>query len=285
MNRLWVVGMSGPGSLDDLREMWEPIKHAFSGLIWVLHDSLRSEEARYLESAKGEGKIVHAAYCRRHDFSRNIGLYCGPMAEGEWACDVDVLERIAPVFANSFRDLTGQLAVRGYTAAVYFGKHFMFQFHESLRYQGNPHESLVRDDGQLRGIELSQFYPDERQVRYGVRAEKRPDKYHFVSHYAKYMLFPWGANHALLGLEHRGDVRTLFPQREALRLEFLAEMKTRGFPRTLDGLRTMLSAPLDDTLKSFLNREKVWQDYYRYEILSDKTVRDEHDWTSMQVLA
>lgn len=281
MSRVFLCGMSGPESLEDLRELIEPIKQYFDGIVWVLHDSIGSEEERYLNGIKGAGRIIPFIYCKRHDFSRNVGLYCGGFENGDFGIDCDQMERISPMFASNLKMLIQSLSSKGFNCASYFGKHFIFQYHESLRYQGNPHEGMVRDDHGLRNIELSQFFPNETDVRYGVRNIKRPDKFHFVAHYAKYFLFPWGSNHALLGLEHRGNVAELFPKREELRLNFLEEMRKRGFPRTLDGLKDMLSQTLDDTLKIYLNVEKVWQDYYRYEILRDKTTVDEHDWTSM----
>lgn len=283
--RIWLCGMSGPGSANNLRELIDPIKSYFTGVVWTLHDARESPETTYLESVKGAGKVIHYYYHRRHEQSRNQYLWCGPIEQGDWVVSADDLERINPEFAQKLPDLIGELERYEINAAFLFGKHFMFQYHESLRYQGSPHESPVRDDGGLRPIDLQSHFPDEKQVRYGVRHLKRLDHYHFVGHYAKYFLFPWGSNHALLGLENRGDIRTLFPKREALRLEFLAEMRARGFPRTLEGLKAMLSGPLDDRLKWFLNNEKVWQDYYRYEVLGDKTVRDEHLWTSMIEIA
>jgi hypothetical protein len=38
----------------------------------------------------------------------------------------------------------------------------------------------------------------------------------------------------------------------------------------------MLSGPLDDAIKHYLNKEKTWNDYYRYYILKDETVVDTH---------
>lgn len=282
----YLVGMSGPGSLQDLLELIEPIDVYFDGVIWVLHDGRDSPEEAYLNSVKGCGAVIHATYCRRHDFSRQHYLYCGPMQEGDWAMDVDVLERIAPAFAVSFRSFTHQLTARGFNAAHYYGKHFIFQHHESLRYQGNPHEGLTRDDGQLRGIELSQFYPDEKQVRYGVRAEKRPDSFHWVGHYFGYYLFPWSSNHCLLGNADRGDEVKIYRERETMRLAFLAELRKRDVKRTKDAIIAHWKAvPLDEVMRRFVETEKILNDAYRYFVLSDLTVVDEHQWTSLKPIS
>lgn len=279
--KVWLIGMSGPDSLANLREMIDPIKEAFAGVVWVLHDAVNSEETQFLESVKGKGKVIYYYYSGRHDVSRNQALWCGPIQEGDWCVDCDDKERIAPSFAHGILlPLIKELEAQNINAAFYYGKHFMFKYHGSLRYQGSPHEGITRDDGQLRAIDLKEWYPKEETVRYGVRNQQR-DPFHFVGHYAKYMLMPWGSNHALLGLEERGKPAELFHPREKLRLEFLGEMTKRGFPRTLAGLKDMLSQPLDSTLRHYINHEKVWNDFYRYEVLGDKTVVDEHKWTSM----
>lgn len=278
----YLVGMSGPGSLEDLRELIEPVREHFDGVVWVLHDGRDSTEEAYLESVKGAGRVIPAIYARRHDVSRNLGLWCGPMQEGDWAMDVDVLERIAPAFAASFRSLTGQLAARGLNAAHYYGKHFIFQHHESLRYQGNPHEGLTRDDGQLRGIELSQFYPDEKKVRYGVRNEKR-DALHWLWHYGKYYIStPWGGNHCLLGNSDRGDEIAIYREREKTRLEFRAYLRSKGVPLTVEAFRDYLLAnPQDPEIIRLCNLDKITNDLYRHIVLKDPTINDNHHWRDL----
>jgi hypothetical protein len=61
-----------------------------------------------------------------------------------------------------------------------------------------------------------------------------------------------------------------------MRLDFRNLARSRGFELTLDGLNKMLSGPLDDAIKHYLNKEKTWNDYYRYYILKDETVVDTH---------
>jgi hypothetical protein len=152
----------------------------------------------------------------------------------------------------------------------------LFQFHESMQYVGSPHESFQRLDGQGRVAELSQMWPDESMVRMNVRPQKRASD-HWVSHFAKYMLLPWGSNHSLLGLHINGDVNKLYPIRETKRLAFRAEMRRRGYPLTIDGLRQMFSGPIDATLRDMINSDKVWSDWYWYYIKGRKDVVCGHD--------
>lgn len=279
--KLWFTFMAGPNSLEDLHELWDPIKEHFTGLCAVYHGGRDDLEAQYLEANKGEGIIIYLPYVGRHDQSRNVALHCGKIEDGDWVMQCDTLERIPKSFIETWV-LKGLMQTKS-NMILYYGKPLLFQYHESLQYVGTPHEGLRRQDGQALPIPLEQALPNESVVRLNVRPQKR-EPFHWVSHYARYMMMPWGSNHGLLGLSDRGDPAKLFSEREQRRLAFLTEMKRRGYPRTLDGLKRMLSQPLDGTLKDFLNNEKVWQDYYRYHVQGDKTVIDEHKWTSMKVI-
>lgn len=281
MSRLYLVFMCGPGSLDNLKALIEPVRGAFDGVVAVLHDARGSEEDAYLESVKGCGKVVHYYYSRRHDASRNQYLYCGPIEDGDWCCQIDDKERLNPQFAARLRTQIAALKAAGANAAWYYGKPLLFEYHESLQYAGNPHEGLRRLDGQMRGVELSAQYPTETDIRYSVRHLTRTDPYHWVDHYAKYLMYPM-SNHGLLGLADRGDVNTLWPIRERNRLAFIDEMKRRGHPRTLDGLNALFASPIDDRLRGLINLDKVWIDYYRYHVLGDRDLIDEHLWTSLR---
>lgn len=278
MKRMWLVGMSGPHSLDNLKELIEPVCQFFDGIVWTLHDSRVSPEEVYLESVKGQGRIIHWYYCQRHFASRNNYLWCGPIQDGDWCCQIDDLERLNKEFATGLRDFVKLLQVNGYNLASFHQKPFLFEYHESLEYVGTPHESLVRHDGKGRWVELKDMYPNEADVRLNVRPQKRdiPFPYAWVSHYAKYMLGPWGSNAALLGLDTYGNPATLFSPREARRLAFRAEMLKRDFTLTLEGLRLMLSGPIDQTLKDLINGDKVWADFYQHEILGNKAVVHSH---------
>ncbi len=280
--KLWLTLMAGKDSLVDLKELWEPIKGYFDGLVATYHGDLSDSEVIYLENERKEGKIIYLPYSGRHDFSRNAYLYCGPIEEGSWCLVSDCLERPSPSFCANLHSFIVNLQSRNINAVYYYGKPLMFEFHESLMYQGTPHEGLIRQDGQMRAIELNSVYPNEADVRLNVRPMKRVE-YEWVSHYARYYIStPWGSNAVLLGLEKQGDPSELFPKREAQRLAFRQEMKRRGFPLTLEGLRAMFIRPLDETLKCFVNGEKILNDYFRYEILGDRTVVHSHELKDMK---
>ncbi len=284
MSRLFFVAMAGPGSAADLKELIDPIKDTFDGFVIVLHDACGGPEDQYLESIKKAGAVIHLPFARRHSFSRNHYLWCGPIEDGDWIVQTDTLERLNPEFAGRLRHMVGGFEAQGINAAFYYNKAFLYQQHESLEFAGSPHEGLRRHDGQMRAIELSSYYPTETDVRYSVRHLKRTDQFHWVDHYARYYIdYPYGSNHCLLGNCDRGDEMAIFRQREVMRNQFRTELLRRGVPRRMDAvIRYWHDHPLDDTMRRFVNQEKILNDLYRYHILNDLTCIDEHHWTSLK---
>ena len=55
--KLWLIGITTEGHEKDLRELIEPIKQDFDGLIWTFHYPLDSGYD-YLRSVKGDGEII-----------------------------------------------------------------------------------------------------------------------------------------------------------------------------------------------------------------------------------
>lgn len=279
MNKSWMLLMVGQNSLEDLKELWEPIESYFNGLVVTYHGEKEDIEAKYLESVKKEGRVIYLPYSNRHDFSRNAYLYCGPIQDGDICCQCDLLERPVPNFLeNNLKVITNYISLGLFNCCDYYGKPFIFEFHESLKYAGSPHETLIRQDGNMKRVELNNQFPNESDVRINMRPIKRTDEFNWVNHYTRYMLMPWGSNHCLLGLEKNGDPSVLFPIREAKRLAFREEMKQRGFALTIDGLKSMLLGEIDEKLKNMINEEKTWADFYQYHILNNKNVLHSHEW-------
>jgi len=280
ITKFWFTTMCGPGSLEDLKELWEPIRHLFSGIVCTYHGDREDPEAVYLESAKGEGKVVYLPFSRRHDFSRNAYLYCGGMQDGDWAMQCDVLERLNPAFIETFVvPFISQLRDHSPRLIYYHTKVILYEYHESLRFQGSPHEGLMRDDGQAKAADITSLFPNEDEVRPNVRAKRRTESHHWIGHYARYYLYPWGSNHVLLGWENRRDQ---LPAREARRLAFRHLLRARGFPVTIFGVNQLFSGPLDDEIKAHINGELILHDYYRHVILGEAWMTDRHDPSSIK---
>lgn len=283
--RFWLTFMAGPGSLQDLRELWEPLRHLFDGLVCTYHGAREDEEARYLEGAKGAGTVVYLPYARRHSFSRNAYLYCGGMQDGDWCFQHDVLERANPAFIEqAILPFIAQWKPGGINALYYYGKILLYQFHESLHFEGSPHEGLRRDDGLWRPADITAQYPHEPDVRWNVRPLRRPDPHHFVDHYARYWVdFPWGSNHCLLGWEKKSGEE--IQAREQRRLAFRQLVRARGYPVTLAGVKQLFAQPLDAELAAHINGELILHDLYRHHVLGERWMTDRHDVASIRPVA
>lgn len=278
--RLWLTSMSNGGSLDNIREMIDPITQYLDGIVWVMHDANDADAGSvYLAGLNSPSLtvcVIHRHYTQRNFHSMNETLFAGLIAENDYVIWTDALERPMPAFVSRIKgEIAPQMESQGIDALAYYGKIYLFRYNETMQYHQSPHWFMT---GYRRVAEYSQVEPDETKVRFNARPIKRGgDPYHWVRHYLYYHLFPAGSNSALLGLDTYGDPQTLFIPREARRLEFRREVLRRGYPLTVDGVREMLKNPLDTTLKSHINGDKVISDFYRYEILGDKTVAHSHD--------
>jgi len=279
--KLFLTSMCGPNNETNIREMIEPIIEWLDGIVWVLNDCPTTDGgAVYLESVKGLGKVVHRQWpAGRHWAAMNDTLFTGLMDEGDLVIWTDTLERPMPPFVSRIKgEILPLMDETGVDCLFYYGKAFLFRYNELLEYRNSPHWTL---HGFKQAMEWSGIEPDEKKVRFNVRPLKRTNPWHWIEHYVRYMLeYPAGCNHALLGIEKLGgNPAQQFQRREARRLDFRREVKRRGFPLTVAGLKALFSDPnqLDSVLKSYINGDKVWSDAYRLWILNDTTMVDTHD--------
>jgi len=273
--------MSGPGELSNLKELIEPLKSYIRGICAILHESdENSLEANYLLRINNElcgGNIIFGPY-GRHDHSRNRILYETGIKEGDWYCQTDTLERPKPDFFRYFEQYLNK-DNPDVDVWYYYGKPFFVKFNETLRYQGNPHESLV---GINKAIELSPYHPDDRAVRENVRPIKRAnDKFHWCRHYLRYLLLE-NSNQNLLGLEHNAQ-KYSFEYKENVRKGLIKFLEINNYPRTVDGVLEAMKAGSNE-MRWFTSNHKILNDFYRLKILGDETVTDSHSvqaWEAM----
>jgi hypothetical protein len=258
--------MSGPGNIENIIEIVEPILEYVDGIIWVLNDCpVDDPGARYLETVKGGGKIIHRSFVPRHWHLMNETLFTGLIDEGDLVCWIDPLERAQLPFLKKVKtEIDHFMKETGVDCLFYYGKAYLFRYYETLQYHNTPHWVLSGYPG--KAIEWSNIEPNEDLVRKNMRPIKRTDPYHWVGHYMRYFLFPAGSNSALLGLDQwpGGETQQNFVKRETQRLEFRRLVKKRGFPLTLDGVRKMLSGEVDEEIKSHLRAAKTLSDFHHH---------------------
>ncbi len=279
MNKIFLTLVCGEGSYIDLTELYEPIAPYLNGVCAVCHASPDSMEGKYLEVIKGDGHIVYLPYVGRHDLSRTVAIHCGAIEDGDIVCQFDTLERLSPSFAATIPELMGNMDQ--VDAFYYYGKILLYRYHESVTFQGTPHEAW-RLQGKQHPVclELSKAYPNEADVRLNVRPQKRPTT-HFILHYLSYYVgTPWGANHMILGLDKNGDPSKLFPEREARRLAFRDLLRHRGIPLKAEAVKQYMldhKGDVDEEFKQFICKEKILNDVWRYYVLGRTDFIDDHD--------
>tara|TARA_R110002020_G_scaffold9274_1_gene36601 strand:+ start:1672 stop:2508 length:837 start_codon:yes stop_codon:yes gene_type:complete len=275
--KLWLIGITTEGHQQDLKELIEPIKSHFDGLIWTFHYP-KDEGADYLESVKGEGEIIYTKWCNRLDFSRNHSLFQGPIQIGDWFVTLDTLERLSPTFSKNLKSLAKQFDQQGIEGSFIFNKRFMFKMKEQTCFANNPHEGIAgARAGATVEFTRTDFWKDE--FLKNIRSEKRQDEFYFVGHNFKYYLFP-NTNHLVLHHEHDAE---LIKKRYQIRAEFMQEVKRLGFnPYSRQEVEKCLREGLTDKLKKCVNEEKFLNDWYRYEVLGFKDIVDKHDFSFLK---
>lgn len=278
--KLWITGITSKGNEQHLEELIEPIKHLFDGICWVFHTDDEVAEVdtgyQYLNKIIGEykrdgkagGVIIKSPWVRRTDFSRNKTLFEGPMKQGDWFLIIDTLERIDP---QMIIDIKGLIEIYPQVTGFYLeNKRLFFKMAETLEFRGNPHEGL---HGAGPSINLTkENYPNIDKLFSNVRPQYR-DSYHWVGAYLNYYFFP-NTNHLILGYENNNDY---IKERYFIRARFLKTLFKEGVDFNIPSLKEYIKEHGIEKIKTFLNQEKILNDWYRFEFLGDTTIIDKHD--------
>ena len=276
--KIWLIGVTDKGNIGNLKELIEPIKADFDGLIWTFHYP-KDEGAEYLESVKGDGEIIYSNWCGRLDYSRNHCLFQGPMKVGDWFFTIDTLERLSPDFTQHLRFIIPELESRGIDSMFLYNKRFGALFREHTQFLGNPHEGI---DGLVQGMEITHTEAWDDSYFKNIRNEVRGE-YHWIEAFMRYYLFP-ATNHLALHFE---DDEEFFNKRYQIRSAFFSEVHRLGFdPYSVDSLEKCLKKHLTKELKKGINSEKILNDWYRYKILGEReNFIDKHDFSLIKKIS
>jgi|TARA_R110002167_G_scaffold14076_1_gene57608 hypothetical protein len=267
MAKLWLTGLTCKGKLEDLKELIEPIKHHFDGLVWVFNGE-KDEGADYLESVKGDGEIIYAKWCNRFDFSRNLGLFTGPIKFGDWFLVVDDQERISEEFGDNLKGILAICSASSIDGIYIRNKHFAFKHNESLKFSSNPHCGVL---GTTSNAELEGSEGFKKSYFTNVRPKKR-GKFEFIHTNIKYYLYP-STNHLLLHFEKDMEYVNA---RYAVRSHFLSLAKSSGADITsVESLLETVKKPISEEITKCINNEKILNDWYRFEVKGERDMVDD----------
>jgi hypothetical protein len=281
--KLWLTGLTTKGQREHLQDLIEPIKQYFDGFVWVFHDDCL--DARITDDTYDQGynyltslpksKVILSPWCNRFDFSRNIGLYHGPIRYGDWFVVIDTMERMDIAFAARLKELIHAFNQSKINGAYIRNKHFLFQYNESTSFVSNPHCGVA---GVSHGIEITNlpFWKDE--YWRNVRSEYR-DPFHFVEQNLKYYLFP-RSNHLILKCEND---QQFIQDRYTHRATFLDEMLKNGIDiEKIEEVRQyLIKGQYSECVKECINAEKYLNDFVRFHVLKQKDFIEDFDFKNL----
>jgi hypothetical protein len=280
--KLWLTGMTNAGNGDHLKDLIEPIKEYFDGFVWVFHDNELDQAANYV---KDEGfnylvglknsKVILSPWCNRFDFSRNIGLYQGPIKYGDWFLVIDTMEIMHVDFALQIRDLIERFDKNGINGVYCRNKHLLFKYNENTSFVHNPHCGVK---GVSKSIEISSLPFWKEEYWQNVRSLHR-DKYEFIDHNLKYYLFP-NTNHLVLKCE---SDQQFIVRRYMIRSEFFNELNKLNIDiQDFKSVRDYIAfGEFNETTKQCIQEEKYLNDVYRFYHLGDTSINEDFDFDNL----
>ena len=274
-NKIWLCGITHKENNQNLRELIEPIKKYFDGLVWTFH--LPTDEgADYLESVKGDGKIIYTDWTQRYDFARNHYLFSNIIKEGDWFFNIDSEERLSEEFCKNLNDYIKILEAQDIDSLYYEGKFLAFKFNEWMYWRNSIHEYLI---GCNKSVDLKNISPfDDNGIRFNLRKEKR-NKFDFVKQALRYYLTQ-GSIHCLLQCENN---KKYFEERMSIRSEFRNHLMNKDIDisNTESVLNFIIKNDLDEVTKKCINFEKYLNDVYRYYKLGLQDFEQDFDFKNL----
>jgi len=259
------LGIITQNDEQNLIELCQPLKH-ISGIFGVVHQPSNDKSYEVLEANKGSGDIIKLPYLQRHDWSMNGFLFNPKFMRGSWCLLADSLERYSEQFLSQIRSFICQLEQNNIEYVYQYSKLMLFKKKDEHFFFGSPHWGLANREGN--SIRIEQYIPDDKQVRWSVRNEKRA-KDEYISHFMVYWFHAGFSNHLLLGNE---DNLNKYRILENIRREFLTfcsqELK---IDLTVEAFKNyILKNGLNYDLKFYINEVEILNSWYCYEILGHK---------------
>ena len=166
--------MSGPGQIENMTEMIEPILDHIDGIIWVLNDCPKDDPgARYLETVRGAGEVIHRLKTARKFHSLNE-ILCSRMAnEGDLLIMCNPDERPVTSFLKRVKSEIGPMMAESETSALLYKKApylIRLDSHQQFVQPLPQLESVALMIGSGRAIDWADIQPDDREVKTGSRS-------------------------------------------------------------------------------------------------------------------
>lgn len=259
-NKLWLCGITN-GPLESLKKLIEPSVHLFNGLCWAVDDTAPPEVFDYLESKKGEGKIIKHPFMQAHDWQLNQWLHCGAIKSGDKVFIMDSTDSFGSEFLEYLEATVMNWAVNG-IYNIFLGRPWVITFTGHQFSQSSPHWGISN----LLGSTIQLNNDDQYYVVNGRDKNKSA-----IEHPIKYFIEYKRSNASELLYRQFSD--QIWQERELARINFqLYVENTLGFECIVDNLIKYISAGLQNKnlpeyVINYIESEVNMIDLVRYYIL------------------
>lgn len=239
----------------------------FDGICAVDHFSTDGTYNVLSERCKN-GFVAQIPYYGHHAHDLNHIILNPKIKLGDWVLLRDSCERINTNFASNIRPFINMLENNGVNTVYQHSKLLLFRRFPHQFFTSTPHWGFNGGQNKIIAIEKQTWFKEDTEYCYSVRNQRAP--YSWVDHYMRYYLI-LDSNHNLLGAENFGEPKSIFEQKEYIRINFLYYLDKHNVNHTVDDFLLFLNNQKDlcDELKWYINNIRIINDFYRYHILKN----------------
>ena len=276
----WLCVTTSDTEIENIDEMTCDTWDHFDGICAVVHQQGGGKEVvETLERRKKAGFIIERPYPWHHSHSKNEWLVDRRIGLMDACWIRDSSERLNPDFSKQIAGFTVGLLQNGIWNLAQHSKLLMFRRWFNQQFFNGLHWGLHSPYGNTISMErLGGVFENDINYAYSVRGNKRPAD-HRYRHEVLYLL-DYGANGNHLALFHN-DPRDLDAAQHRLYhfINYLTERGVSGVDQF--GVWLKSQEKLDDCVKDWINAERPFRNFYRYNVLghtNEQILTDEDVW-------
>lgn len=285
LQKVWLCGIV-TNQKDNILELVEPVYDFFDGLVFVDGGSTDGTK-EVLEKYKKDGQIMTVEWSHNHGYQMQGILNSNKILNPDWVIYCDSMERISLDFASNIRGFISNLEQQNINTVYNYGKILMHMYFPDQVWKIiTPHCWL--ENSRPNAVDLARIpqLSDESKTRYNVRPQKRP-RDHFIDHFVKYS-FVYAKLNNQMTCGREGNTQEIKEQEENRQNFVYYCARILKIDLTVEALKTyLLNNKLDDYVKSYLNYQPYFNQFYRYHVLGhtvDDIIKDNEQKKLFQII-